>query len=125
MAAPTDKETYAAVWNDMVADQVPRAFFGVDGECFKLDGNVFEAVADPDDGYRSSFDYMLPKDPAGLIFFRAPIDSVRIEELFERSGLDGWVLRSVLDGHVWLRVGTDYSDGYYPCFSFQYSPRKP
>lgn len=25
-------------------------------------------------------------------------------------------------GQVWLRLGTDYSDDYYPCFVFEYNP---
>lgn len=27
------------------------------------------------------------------------------------------------DGHVWLRIGTDNTDDYYPSFVFFYQPR--
>lgn len=124
--------TNMAVWADMVADQLPRQFFGVDGNCLKLDGSVFEAVEDPDDGYRSSLDYVEPRSAEGKVFFGQPVDTVRLEEGPALNDGDrdapygqfhGWVLRSVKDGHVWLWFGTDNYDDYYPGFVFRYCPR--
>lgn len=123
------RELFTTVLNDMVADQLPRQFFGVDGNCFKLDEQVFEAIEDESDGYRSSMDYVEQRDPQGLIFFKTPVDTVRLEKAPDKMSdhdwtrFSGWVLRSVTDGHVWLWFGTDDYNDYYPCFTFRYCPR--
>lgn len=123
------RNTYMAVWTDMVSDQLPRQFFGVDAECFKLDNDVFKAVENEDDGYRSSMDYVEPCSPEGKIFFKSPVDTVKIVEAPEKLDdrdyykFEGWQLVSTADGHVWLTIGTDNAHDYYPCFTFRYTPR--
>lgn len=82
---------------------------------------AFEAVEDPDDGYRSMLKD-IPRVPlTGHIFFRQPIARVRIEE---DTALEGYRLIDTKDGHVWLRFGTDRSDDWYPMFTFDYRPRE-
>lgn len=98
-------------------------FYGVDNLCFKLGRKVYEAVEDEDDGYRSYFGSVEVVDANGLIFFQRALATVRIEEWAEGDS-EGIALVDVKDGHVWLRFGTDYSDGYYPYFFFTYEPRK-
>jgi len=40
------------------------------------------------------------------------------DEFFE-----GYEFRDIEDGHMWLKIGTDYADEYYPCFVFRYTPK--
>lgn len=103
-------------------------FYGVDGNMFKLDKNVFEVIENPDDGYRSSMDevkgpidvILLEKKP---IFFRTAVDTVSVRPVNE-GDFDGFELVSTDDSkHVWLRFGTDMSDDYYPCFRFEYNAK--
>jgi len=39
-----------------------------------------------------------------------------------QKDFSGWILRDVLTGHIWLTVGTDFGDDYYPSFTFRYEP---
>lgn len=101
-------------------------FYGVDCERFKIGSQVFEALEDPSDGYRSYLQSVEVVDKEAAkksTFFKKAVDTVKI---FERHDLDmnGYVLVSTVDGHVWLEFGTDETDDYYPCFVFRYTPRK-
>ena len=115
-----------------------RQFYGTDNRCFKLDDLVFEAMEDESDGYRSYFDTIQVKDSTGLIFFQTPIDTVCIEYIDDGNVQDseqnevnmlrsfnGYLFRSTIDGHLWLAIGTSYTDSYYPYFIFKYQPRSP
>ena len=122
-------------------------FYGVDGNCFCIGLNgtraVFEALVDENDD-RSYFDSFRTSD-VGKVFFRSPLARVRLrrggfstrlplpEETettaqkmyrLKKSSDDffGWILEDVDDGHIWLTVGTDYGEDYYPCFTFRYEP---
>ena len=102
------------------ADGLEGEFFGVDNNCFKIGNIVFEAMEDAEDGYRSLMkEIQVRKDVDGLIFFRAALDHVKVVRVDE----DIWNLVSLEDGHVWLEIGTDYADSYYPFFVFTYHPR--
>lgn len=97
-------------------------FFGAHTNCFKIGDLVFEAVEDPDDGYRSMLDEVrLVETPFG--FFSQPLDEIEVVSV-EDSVFLGYELRSTRDGHVWLRVGTDEINSYYPMFIFEYRPRE-
>ena len=53
--------------------------YGVDGNSFKLDDCVFEAIEDESDGYRSCLeDIRMKDDTDGLIFFKTPIALVEV-----------------------------------------------
>lgn len=112
---------------------------------------VLEAVEDPSDGYRSYFGCFRTSD-IGAIFFGRPIARVILEvggrsercrcfcgdnDPYDSSKPDnpcpdhlqqqqqnfsGWVLRDADNGHLWLQVGTDHGEDYYPCFTFRYQP---
>ncbi len=98
-------------------------FFGVDNCRMKLDGRVYEAMEDPDDGYRSYFGTIEIRDDAG-VFFKTPLDRVRLQEAADGADdFTGWRLVSVTDGHQWLRFGTQDISDYYPGFIFEYTPR--
>lgn len=100
-------------------------FYGIDGNTFKLGGHVFEAVEDENDGYRSMLGEVATRDnPSGLIFFKRSIAKVKVVETNNSHEFVGYELVDVEDGHVWLRLGTDEYDDYYPCFIFSYQPKK-
>lgn len=98
-------------------------FYGVDGNTFKLKKLVFEAMEDESDGYRSCLGSVEKKDPSGLVFFKRRVAKVKVVAVDEGSFI-GHDLVDVKDGHVWLRLGTDHADDYYPCFVFNYQPKK-
>ena len=101
-------------------------FYGVDGNCFKLGKNVFEAIEDPGDGYRSYLNEvkLISREECEarkLTFFRTPIAKV---EVVESPTLSGHNLIDTSDGHVWLEVGTDNYDDWYPQCVFNYAPKE-
>ena len=99
-------------------------FYGVDNVFFKLGDTVYEAVEDESDGYRSCLDEIrIASDAEGLIFFRNPLARVRVEDRGTDSQ-EGWLLRDVVDSHIWLEIGTDNNDDYYPYFIFRYYPKE-
>lgn len=97
-------------------------FYGVCGSRYKLDDTVWEAVEDPSDGYRS---YLLSIEIVGDstdIFFENSLGKVFVQECPEYNG---WKIVCEKTGHIWLKIGTDYSDSYYPSFRFEYVPKDP
>jgi hypothetical protein len=105
-------------------------FYGIDNHafCIGIDGKrmAFEALEDEGDGYRSYFDsFRIAMD--GNIFFNTPIARVKLEDFevdTDDNVFSGWRLVDVVDQHVWLLVGTDHCDNYYPYFTFDYTPKK-
>jgi hypothetical protein len=99
-------------------------FYGVDGNLFKLGPCIFEAIEDPDDGYRSYLGSVevRPNKTGGAIFFKRALATVELVET-GTSTYDGFSLVDVKDDHIWLRVGTDTSEDYYPSFVFDYLPK--
>jgi hypothetical protein len=93
-------------------------FYGVYNNEFKLNDTVYEALEDPSDGYRSYLSSITVKNSNG-IFFRTPLTKVRAVA----NDLDGWDFVDVVDGHVWLSIGTSYQDQWYPTFVFHYEPK--
>lgn len=99
----------------------PVNFYGVDGNRFKLGRVVFEAIEDPEDGYRSCLDKVaICTDDKEIIFNEVPLTQVVLKH-YSASAFDGYILVDAI-GHVWLKIGTDSSDGYYPFFVFEYKP---
>lgn len=127
-------------------------FYGIDDNSFCIGVGetrmVLEAVEDPNDGYRSYFG-CFRTSTVNKVFFREPIARVILEEgglssrtywskrwnddgtenspseedlRVMRSNFNGWILRDAETSHVWLTVGTDHGDDYYPCFTFRYEP---
>ena len=103
-------------------------FYGVDGYDFKLGKTIFQAIEDEDDGYRSMLDEVesVDRKPEHVFFGRA-LDRVRVESVKHSENwidFSGYRIVSVVDGHVWLEIGTGYYDYYYPCFVFDYHPKE-
>lgn len=120
--------------------------------CIGVNGTrvALEAVEDESDGYRSYFG-CFRTSTVGKIFFGQPIARVQLRNgglssrtyaydenrwdsdgnelppspaVFSRmrENFTGWELTDPDTGHVWLTVGTDHGDDYYPCFTFRYTP---
>ena len=111
-------------------------FYGVDflKFCLSTPGGsrvIFEAIEDESDGYRSYLKTIATcyaDDDKSSIFFREPIARVKVS-LHRACNTDedhtdydtaGYEFRDVDDDHLWLFIGTDYSDDYYPRFQFNY-----
>jgi len=98
-------------------------FYGVCGNCYKLDDTVFEAIEDPSDGYRSYLSSIeLVIEHQNVTFSRMPLAFVNV---VPNGSIDGWNLKDAVDGHIWLEIGTDHTDDYYPFFIFRYTPKEP
>lgn len=103
-------------FNDLLDTNIPFEFYGVNLNKFKLGTIVFEAIEDPNDGYRSYLESVeLSSSPA--IFSKRPLAIVTV-----KTYEDGFTLVDQKTNHVWLSVYTDALDDYYPYFTFSYSP---
>jgi hypothetical protein len=120
-------------------------YFGCDGgdNTFKLDGVIFKAVEDENDGYRSMLGAIDYSDQHNSIFFSTPIARVRVQTYDSGDEVEpdlpsietdddgddyygvnqGYRLVDVDDGHVWLEFGTNNYDDYYPYFVFRHFPK--
>jgi hypothetical protein len=90
---------------------------------FRIDGTVYTAIEDPDDGYRSSLGqlFVSTDEPMKNVF-----PSVRVlgrKKENERSAIhDTLQFVDVVSGEVVLEVGTDNTDDYYPWFVSSFWP---
>lgn len=98
-------------------------FYGVDNYRFKLDKTVYEAIEDENDGYRSYLDSVVVIDSKDDIFFNRAIAKVKATEVDDGNYFRGYEFIDITDNHMWLKIGTDNYDDYYPCFLFQYYPK--
>jgi len=100
-------------------------FCGVDNHTIVLKTSrglrAFEVVEDEADGYRSMLDEAREVPLADTIHFREPVTEVTVGKVENSSAFSGYEMLD-RNGHVWLKAGTDYSDDYYPCFVFDYTP---
>lgn len=107
----------------------------VDVDLFCIDGITYGAFIDPDDGYRSygsiqevkdhKCQYTFPPQPVN-------IQNVNInEEVYREDKFGGWHeyiskdflrMTDAINGKEVLEIGTDYSEDYYPCAIFHYTP---
>ncbi len=99
-------------------------FYGVCDNHYKLNDKVWLALEDPDDGYRSYLKSIEEVSDYTGIFFPEPLAKVVVISVSENN-FSGYKLIDVEDNHVWLIIGTDDSDSYYPMFIFNYQPKAP
>lgn len=86
---------------------------------FRLNGIVYLACENPEDGYRSSMDFFtIMKDNTMKNVF-PPVEVVAVSGADETDTL---VLIDTTTGKQVLEVGTNYSDGYYPYFVSYFDP---
>lgn len=96
-----------------------------DAQCisFCLDGVVYTAIEDPDDGYRSSMRDIMQTEFVKLNNTFEPQEVMATHRTEgEYSHDDTLVLTDTTTGKVVLEVGTDNSDDYYPCFVASFTP---
>lgn len=120
-----DDET--VTFEDLVDTEVD--LWGVDSNAFRVSepGSqhtvTLEAMEDASDGYRSCLDRLrkVPPEEAGkLIFFGQPI--ARVTGRLSTSAHCDTLEFVDAKGHVWLELGTENVEDFYPCFVFRYSP---
>ena len=85
---------------------------------FRLDGIVYTATEDPDDGYRSSMRKLTVNESSAIKNSFEPI------QVIAKMSDCGNILLVIdtLTGEAVLEVGTDYSDNYYPSFVSNFNP---
>lgn len=103
---------------------------GADNNHVMLNGEIWECVEDEDDGYRSALKEINHVNEQGkLIFHRRPFAYVKVVEMIDAKigeynhNFNGYQLVDVEDQHVWLVMGTDNTDDYYPSFVFTWTPK--
>lgn len=106
-------------FSETVGKEFP--FYGAAERQFKLGDQVWEAIEDEDDGYRSHLGTIEQKQ-SDAIFFQTPLATIVVQTR-DSNTEDGFKLVDTADGHVWLQVGTDNTDDYYPYFIFEYTPK--
>jgi hypothetical protein len=98
-------------WGDQLEDsQVCR---------FRLNGTVFAAIEDPDDGYRSSMRDLRVLPNAKMANAFPP---VRVLGIHKAKGRDIVQFYAVANGKLVLEVGTQDLDDYYPSFVASFHP---
>lgn len=89
---------------------------------FELDGKVYTCKEDPGDGYRSSMDSLIEGGTVSNRFSpQRVICSMQTEGGYGRVD-DILVMRDCLTGKEVLRIGTENTDDYYPCFVANFQP---
>lgn len=87
---------------------------------FRLGDKCYLAAENPDDGYRSCLDYIQELDelPDSSEVIERPVNA------FRKESYNSNILRVVDEetGHIWLEVGTDNTDDYYPWFVANWFP---
>ena len=90
---------------------------------FRLDGIVYEAVEDPDDGYRSMMrDFKIVENAKMKNVFPAVEVLVKHREYGDRCNADILDIIDIKTSKTILSVGTDNTDDYYPWFVCEYHP---
>ena len=107
------------IFSDTIGNEY--LFYGCDNHRFKIDEMVFEAIEDPDDGWRSCLGSIEVVKGGTDVFYREPLAIIKVVESSD-SYQDTYKLVED-DGHVWLEFGTDRQDDYYPSFVFSYTPK--
>ena len=87
---------------------------------FKFDNIIWEAIIDEYDGYRSCLDFIVYGNNKDFISCN-DLATVIVEK-FDNKTFEGYVLKDVKTNHVWLKIGTEYLDEYYPCVIFKHYP---
>lgn len=93
------------------------------GIWFRLDGVVYAAIENEEDGYRSSMDELAVSDkkmenvfPRIEVLVVDPDSAKGVGDPDELRFIDIKTGKSVVD------VGTNYDDSYYPCFVANFNP---
>lgn len=91
---------------------------------FGMGGRVYTATEDPSDGYRSYCEKIVVSDDKTLLKGAAPLGRVVhvTQEIPDKyRNCDILVFTDAETGHVWMRLGTDNTDDYYPFCVFEWN----
>ncbi len=91
---------------------------------FRLDGKIYTAIQNPDDGYRSSMKELIVSDSGEMKNQFEPVPVFCIHRTVANYGNSADIL-DIFDAQnakLILAVGTDNTDDYYPCFISSYTP---
>lgn len=110
-------------FRELIESGIEYEFYGVHNNYFKLGECIFEAIEDPDDGYRSYLQSIPLLDNREIerlnkYFFKFPLALVEVTKDEDFTYLVD------KNNHFWLTIGTDNTDDYYPYFVFTYEPIK-
>lgn len=91
---------------------------------FRLNGKVYVAVEDPDDGYRSHMNDITVSEDATM---KNAFEPVSVIGRHREKGIYGYVddvleLIDVVTGQIVLEVGTENTNDYYPYFVASFHP---
>jgi hypothetical protein len=88
---------------------------------FVLDGEVYTAIQDPDDGYRSCMGEIKKSDVKVSNMFKPckVIGQMRVSDLYKCEIID---FVDVYTNKIILSIGTEALDDYYPCWVAEFSP---
>lgn len=118
-------------------------FHGAQGDSVRLNDCVYEFLADPDDGYRSHLGAVRCSPASSHTgYFHKSIAKIIListdreeswpgewtppeKEEYHDGPFHGYYLIDADDYHVWVQIGTEYHDSYYPMFITRYNPKPP
>lgn len=93
---------------------------------FILDGVTYEAIENPDDGYRQYCDGIYEADkPCKFKFPPVGVEIVEKDGSRETDSdeyLEGLVFKDIVTDQEVLKIGTNYWDSYYPTCVFEWHP---
>lgn len=89
---------------------------------FILDDVTYEAIEDPDDGYRSCLESLMVSDKEVRTKFPKQEVVCKMKEDDKNYSNDILQFIDVITGKVVLEVGTDHYDDYYPCCVMNWYP---
>lgn len=124
------RHSLSAVWTDSVTGE-DWAGREESSNCiyFRLDGEVYRAKEDPDDGYRSTLDYIevcpdvTPQNAFAeheVVCFKS--DTILPTKYFGTDADDCLVFVDVCTGRVVMCIGTSMFDNYYPNYEAAFYP---
>ena len=92
---------------------------------FKFQGIVWKALVDENDGYRSMLEQISYAEKPEDFISVTNLAEVEVRRVCDNEHIffNGWELVDVNNNHVWLQVGTDYTDHWYPHIVFRHVPK--
>ena len=92
---------------------------------FKFQGIVWKALVNEHDGYRSMLEQIAYAENPNKFITIDNLAKVKVRRICdnEKEFFNGWELVDVNNNHVWLQVGTDHTDEWYPYVVFRHAPK--
>ncbi len=92
---------------------------------FKFQGIVWKAIENECDGYRSMLDQIAYDSFPEKFIAIDNLANVKVKRVYDSESIffNGWELIDLEDEHVWLEVGTNHTDEWYPYIVFRHNPK--